>query len=264
MAMKGKWIPNLLKRSLDGSLTHSEAFEFALWRIGGKNSPLRIEGLLFKEVDRILWGIISNIFINREYTPRGFNIGPNDVIIDIGAHKGAFVGFASNRTKNLITAIEPDPQNFERLEGFIHDNKIENVELKRVAIDAVSGETTLYQAQSSSRHTIMGADQLSGDRLVKTIKVKAITLSDLLSPFETVDFLKMDCEGPEVNILSIVDEETLRKVKRLVAEIHWIGRKSSLEVLKERLAQIYNNIVFVKTSTDLGLIYASFDKEDSD
>jgi FkbM family methyltransferase len=261
--MKGEWIPNLFKRVVDRSLPFSEAFEFILWRIGRKKSHLEIEGLSFQDVDRILWGLIANIFINREYSPCGFEIGPNDTVIDIGAHKGVFVGFASKRTSNLITAIEPDPENFKHLENFVRDNKIENVKLKKIAVDIKSGNTTLYLAQSSSRNTILGADQLSGDPLIESIRVKALSLSDLLSSFTTVDFLKMDCEGAEVDILTSAGDETIRKIKCLVAEVHWKGRDNLLEPLKERLARIYHNVIFVKTSANLGIIYASFEKENS-
>ena len=261
--MKGEWIPNLFIRVFDRSLTFSEASEFILWRIGRKKANLGIEGLSFQDVDRILWGLIANIFINREYSPRGFEIGPNDTIIDIGAHKGVFVGFAAKRTGNLITAIEPDPENFRHLENFVRDNKIENVKLKKIAVDIKSGITTLYQSQSSSRNTILGADQLSGVPLTESISVEALSLSDLLAPFTTVDYLKMDCEGAEVDILTNAGDETIRKIKRLVAEVHWIGRDNLLEPLKERLARIYHTVIFVKTSANLGIIYASFDKENS-
>jgi len=255
--MKGMWIPSLLARVLDGSLTYAEMIGFILWRIRRTKPPLRIEGLLFKDVDRVMWGLILNIFIKREYTSRGFNIGPNDIVIDIGAHRGVFAGFASNRTRNAVVAIEPDPENSEQLERFILDNKIDNIELKKMAVDLNSGETTLYKAQSSSRHTITGIDQVSGKQLAETVRVKAIALSDLFSTFETIDFLKMDCEGAEIYILVNSEDETLRKVKCLVAEVHWIGRVNSPDLLRKRLERIYNNIVLVKTSSHMGLLYAS-------
>lgn len=258
--MKGSWIPNLIRRVNNQTLSYSEAFGFILWRFGIRKSALRIEGLLFNNVDRIHWGLISNIFINQEYTARGFEIQPNDVVIDIGAHKGTFVGFAANRTKNLIIAFEPDPQNFKYLEGFIHDNQIKNVEIKNFAVDTKSGETDLYLAQSSSRHTITGIDQLNGDPLFESIKVKTLTLSDIINSFDAVDFLKMDCEGAEIGILIDSEERTLRKIRHLIAEVHWMGNKDLLEALKERIARVYSTVIFEQTSENLGVIYASFDK----
>ncbi len=258
--MKGAWIPNLLHRVMDHSFTFIDALHVILWRFGRKSASLKVEGLSFKGVDRTLWGLIANIFINREYTPPGFQIKPNDVVVDIGAHKGVFSGFASKRTMNSITAVEPDPLNFQALQNFVRDNELKNIEVRNLAVDAKSGETTLYQASSSSRHTILGTDQLSGEELAGSIKVKALSLPDLLEPFETVDFLKMDCEGAEAGILANTGEETFRKIRRLVAEVHWITGRDGLKGVREQLAKYYGNVRVVKTSANLGILYASENK----
>jgi FkbM family methyltransferase len=255
--MKGGWIPYLFRRVADQSLTPSEALRFVAWRIVGKPSPLRIEGLLFPGMDRTLWGLISNIFVNREYTPSGFDIAPHDAILDIGAHWGVFVGFASRRTDNTITAIEPDPRNFEHLERFVADNGLRNVELRRVAVGVRTGEIALYEAKSSSRHSTTGKDQLTGETLRESARVQAISLDDLLAGLRAVDMLKMDCEGAEIPVLLAASPRTMRKIRRLVAEVHWIGRQESVERLLKRLADYYGNVKFVRTSRQLGLLYAS-------
>ena len=82
--IKGKWIANLIARVGDGSISFSEAVSFIGWRFGRKRRWLEIEGVSFENVDRITWGLISGILVNREYNPSGYEIGPDDVVVDMG------------------------------------------------------------------------------------------------------------------------------------------------------------------------------------
>lgn len=47
-------------------------------------------------------------------------------------------------------------------------------------------------------------------------------LADVLGEFDSVDFLKMDMEGSEIDAFSTCPVEVLKKVKRLGMEYHWL------------------------------------------
>ena len=56
----------------------------------------------------------------------------------------------------------------------------------------------------------------------RQIKVNAVTLADVLTEhaLDSVDLLKLDCEGAEYEILMSAPEETLAEVQRIVMEYH--------------------------------------------
>ena len=70
-------------------------------------------------------------------------------------------------------------------------------------------------------------------------EVRGISLEELLGAVETVDLLKIDCEGGEYLILQTTPDAVLGRVQNLVFEIHEIdGFASQLAAAKQRLANL--------------------------
>ena len=254
--IKGKWILNLIARVGDGSISFSEAVSFIGWRFGRKRRWLEIEGVSFENVDRITWGLISGILVNREYNPSGYEIGPDDVVVDIGAHRGVFLTYAANRTQSQILAIEPDPENYQSLQKHVEMNRFSNTRLLNAAVAETSGEAYLYRGSASSRHTLVGIDQWSGESLEDATVVGSVTLDDVLAPFPVVHLLKIDCEGAEYSIFNSVSDETISKVQKLVIELHGLDEDGVSDSIEERLALSFADISILKTSPNLGVLYA--------
>lgn len=254
--MKGKWLAGVVRRVLDESISIEEALAFGWWRLHQKTSTMRIEGLTFERMDSILWGLIAGIFIGREYTPRGFDIGLHDVVVDIGAHRGVFVGYAANRTDGPILAIEPDVDNFRLLKRFVAKNDLTNVDLKCIAVSDKRGESWLHRSGGSSRHTLLGIDQKTGEELHDRVIVKTVPLHEILDPYPFVHFVKMDCEGAEYKILMSARDEDLDKIQHLVMEVHGLASEEAVDPLMERLKSIFGRVSLKRTSKTLGIIYA--------
>jgi FkbM family methyltransferase len=254
--IKGKWIVNLIARIVDGSISYKEALSFIGWRFGRRKRWLEIEGISFENIDRVTWGLISGILVNREYNPSGYEIGPDDSVVDIGAHRGVFLTYAAKRTQSQILAIEPDPENYRRLQSIIEKNGFRNTKLMNVAVAAKSGDAYLYRASASSRHTLVGIDQWSGESLEDSIVVTTVTLDDVLASFPVVHYLKMDCEGAEYSILNSASDETISKIQRLVVELHGLDEAGVSDSIEERLELTFADISIIKTSPKLGLLYA--------
>ena len=66
--------------------------------------------------------IVNAVFFRRRYSPPGFDIGPQDVVLDVGANIGVFSIFAASRTAGRVVAIEPCPINIEYLRRNIKAN----------------------------------------------------------------------------------------------------------------------------------------------
>ena len=161
-------------------------------RVG--NLKVRVRRLTSDEI------FVVNIIERLEYTHDGFDIGPGETVIDVGGNIGTFALLAAQRAARVIT-VEPNGDNFARLQGNLARNGASNVTALRAAVAQTSGTVTLQCAAEGGYHTI-SAGILDGAALsVET--VPAITLPQIFETYqvERCDFLKLDCEGAEYEIL---------------------------------------------------------------
>jgi len=163
-------------------------------------------------------GIILEVFFEKTYAPKGFEIKEGDVVIDIGAHIGVFSLFASLYTKNKIFSFEPLPENFKLLNENIKLNKKNNIKTFNLA---VCGD-------EKSRYIFYDESNTGGHSLFKKgsrkIKIKCIKLENIFKKLkiERCNFLKIDCEGCEYEILTKADKEVFKKIDKIVMETHGI------------------------------------------
>ncbi len=71
---------------------------------------------------------IWEIFIMKNYSPKGMEIGDEDIIIDIGANIGAFSIYASRRAKHgKVYSYEPFKNHYKRFLDNIKLNNLKNI-----------------------------------------------------------------------------------------------------------------------------------------
>ena len=137
--------------------------------------------------------------------------------MDIGGHIGAFAVSAALRAANgKIYAFEPFAGNYAFLKKNIELNNLKNVIPLNIAVASDSKGRTLFLAKmNSSAHSLT---KKSGN----FVKVPSISLEQFFRErnIEKCDFLKMDCEGAEYDILLSTGGETLRKIKQINMEYH--------------------------------------------
>src|SRR5947209_4451038 len=79
-------------------------------------------GLQIQASQEFKWWM-HQIFYKNVYTPTPqLQIGPNDIVMDVGAYCGVFTIFAASLTKNTIYSFEPSPDNFRLLEKNVARN----------------------------------------------------------------------------------------------------------------------------------------------
>lgn len=208
---------------------------FYLSRFFKKNGILRLrKGYVFKirpqQNDR---STITDQFVFKTYLRgKSFELYPRDVVVDIGANVGAFTIYAAKECcEGKIVAVEPIAENFEVLCENIQLNNLRNVTVKQAALDSTSGTRKFFVNKSTTSSFFWGTPN-GTSRSVLTV-----TLRQLLDEagIEKVDFLKMDCEGAEFDILMNLDEEMLSKIKRVALEFHDLSREKSGKELKPYL-----------------------------
>lgn len=256
---KGKWLFNLTLLALKGKITLTEALTWGIGRIKHKPLSLSLCGISFEQVDRTFWGIVTDVFLNQVYTPSGFEINHNDIVMDIGAHRGAFTAYAAIKGAGKIVAYEPNPDNFVYLEKLIIKNSFKNVIINQYGIGAKTGRVLLYLSPINSRHSIIIPPEETHKENNKdsAITINVLSLTDCINNFDQIDFLKMDCEDAEREILLNTSNGVISKVKKMSVEIHKPADSNEIKLLINHLKNTYHYIKIVQSrKSQYGYIYA--------
>ena len=165
--------------------------------------------------------IIKETCLDRDYETHGTPLQNHWTIVDIGAGLGDFTIYAAHQHPNSrVLGLEPFPESFELLKGNLALNQIEHVTAVPIAIGKENGTTQLATTGAAVQHTTSLEDVAPED--AHFIPVKTMTLATLFEEYAITqcDFLKMDCEGGEYDILLHADDETVRKIKHIAMEYH--------------------------------------------
>jgi FkbM family methyltransferase len=166
-------------------------------------------------------GILKAIFENREYADY-FPFYQKVTIVDIGAHFGYFSIFAENNTDigSTIIAIEPNQSNFRHLGENIADCKKGNIRCFNYAVGGRRGITKLYEGESANHSIIDNYPLLKPKRSFEEVECKTLEELIIENNLERIDFLKMDCEGAEYEILEGTIQSVFDKITTISMEFH--------------------------------------------
>jgi len=141
------------------------------------------------------------------------------VIVDAGANVGLFACWAAIRNPRArIYAIEPSPDNIGRLVEHLRMNGLEDrVQLFESALSASERTVWLADNPNGSQMRHVTSKPTDGGRTVP-----ALPLAEVLArvPEERIDFLKVDIEGSEYEVLMAADADQLARVRRISLEYH--------------------------------------------
>jgi FkbM family methyltransferase len=132
-------------------------------------------------------------------------------IIDCGANIGmSVIFFKTEHPGAIVTAFEPDPALFVALQKNVSAFGFTDVTLHQKAVWTKAGPLTFLQEGGHSGRIAQAGDQ-------RVVTVDAARLHDLL--VEPVDFLKVDVEGVELELLADC-RDRLTNVDKLFVEYH--------------------------------------------
>jgi FkbM family methyltransferase len=154
----------------------------------------------------------------------------NPTILDCGANIGLATRYWLERFPEAkIHAFEPDPRLFEILKRNVKEVSTENVTLHR---KAVWHRNTTLTFQSTGVETGAITD-VTAIEDANSIQVEAIDIAEFLD--ERIDFLKMDIEGAECQVIPALDGK-LDNVLAMYIEYH------SYDGQKQRLGDIISTL----------------------
>lgn len=179
--------------------------------------------------------IIKEMFFDKPYI-RHVNLSANPIIVDIGGYIGDFSIYAAKYLNaDRVIVYEPTAENFRILKQNIQSNAFED---RIIAVNkAVSNSAEIMlnvEIQESNEVHASGYWYPDAEHR----KIPSITLSDVLAEHQlnSVDLLKVDCEGGEYDIFPAVTDETFSSIRNIVFEYHRVdGFEGKLELVFNRL-----------------------------
>ncbi len=206
--------------------------------------------LLLTFPDKLRFYTLSNVFeaellyneimVVQEYTQPPITLGEASCVVDAGANIGLFTYYIKSRFPDAtVYAFEPMAETFAVLERNVALNALDGVHLFNFALgsgDCAERDFVYYpNMTANSTATPASKDhfqQVLSDwrdeeqaRHLVTAAARVLpvrTLSSVLAAEQigTVDLLKIDVEGDELEVLRGIAPEHQARIRQIAAEIH--------------------------------------------
>jgi len=181
-------------------------------------------------------------------------LGPDSLVLDIGANQGQFTRAIVRDFGCRVHAVEPNPYLCNGLQQLA----IPGVTVHVVALAGMRGPRPfLVMNNSEASHFPNASASNEG-----SVQVQAVTLEDLISQMPapaSIDLVKMDIEGAELDVLEHVRAGSLERVRQLTIEFHQFVYPESrvrVEAIKKRFADLGFWVVdFSRTNYDVLFVH---------
>lgn len=173
------------------------------------NSPFKIGRYLYSNSSEM----IENRLIAK-YSDEKVRVEEGDIVIDIGANVGEFTNAISGIASKVI-AIEPDPTAYGCLQRNTENKS--NVKILQIAIGEKDTQTTFYISSAHSDSSLVKPI----NHVEQMVEVEVCTLLSImrLCEIEQIDFLKLEAEGYEPEILEgAIKDGSLSKVHKIAID----------------------------------------------
>ena len=211
---------------------------------------LRDGSIITASPENALWAHFSDIWYHLSYT-RHCEIPRDALVVDIGANVGVFSLFAARHAR-LVYALEPASSNFFRLVSSV--SHVKNVVPLNLACGAQDGRGVLDLSINPVSFSLLTSGSPG-----KQESVEVVTLGTLFERFNITgcDFLKLDCEGSEFDIILDSDLSLWRRVSRIVMEYHdHLSERFSHRDLLQKLDKVGFHTIAYNANGTYGMIAA--------
>lgn len=204
-----------------------------------------------------LWFQVAEIAGEQTYLRHGIELGPDDVVLDIGANVGvAAAYFATQCGVKLVHSFEPVAPVFEMLQETVRQLPACVIHEQGMASEPGTVPITYYpQAAAMSglhadpardralvRTALLNAgltaeeaeERLAGMWELETLSCELTTVSAFLAAeqLDRVDLLKIDVERSELDVLAGIEGRDWPKIRQVAVEVHdELGRCAAIETM---------------------------------
>ena len=185
-----------------------------------------------------VWSV-KETFFDQFYTRYSLPVQDGWTVVDVGAGIGDFSIFAAQANPSgMVYAFEPFPDSYALLIQNLAENQVENVHAFQKAIWSKGGELEL-DLSSGEPLQFTSQDKLATEKPADVINIEALPLEQVISAenLESIDLLKMDCEGAEYEILFGAQPQTLAQIERIILEYHDLDQNRNHSALAAYLEE---------------------------
>jgi FkbM family methyltransferase len=201
-----------------------------------------------------LFPIVCEIFYDKVYERDFVKVNQGDVVVDIGANYGVFSLYAQQFNPSKVFAMEPIKSTFKCMSDNLKEYGVTCVNkaigdedgFESFAITDVNGNNFSLRHSDGYHPSVMNDAEI----------VETTTFNTFVNDYDIdrIDFLKVDCEGGELDLFETIDTNFLKSsIKKIAMEYH-------SSKIKERVIEILTSNGFVIEDsvgmTEIGLIYA--------
>ena len=164
--------------------------------------------------------ILNEIYLEAVYDVAGVDFADCRSVLDLGADVGVFALYVASKAPNsTVYCFEPGSDNFTLLKRNLSQNRI-LANSYRVAVSGQCGTGYLSVRRTSFTHAL--GDAAEGAEAVECVDMAHVFQ---LTGVERFDFVKMDVEGAEADILNGCTDEDLGRIGALSVEGHHSAAK---------------------------------------
>jgi FkbM family methyltransferase len=201
-----------------------------------------------------LFPIVCEIFYDKIYERDFVKVSIDDVIVDIGANYGVFSLYSQMFKPKKVYSVEPVKSTFENMEKNLDGYDV--ICINKAISNNNGFETFALTNVNGNNFSLKNIDGYHPSEVVNEELVETITIDQLISDYNIpyIDFLKVDCEGGELDLFQTINKNYLKNnVNKIALEYHSPSiRGTVIEIL------INNGFVIedIIGSDEIGLIYA--------
>jgi FkbM family methyltransferase len=194
----------------------------------------------------------THVWLIEEYSGKNFSFNNSDTIIDVGSHIGLFALFASQFCKQgKIICYEPIKENYQMLLSNLELNHLSNVVCYNKAVSKSNSKIRIYLNSDESGHSMFEPQE-------NFVDIDSISLQQIMDDhnLDSIDFLKLDCEGAEYEIIENFPKSRFPQIKKMIIEYHLADKKPQLlknllNILKSNSFEVSKKSLF----SDIGFLY---------
>jgi FkbM family methyltransferase len=161
-------------------------------------------------------------------------VSKSNLIFDIGAHIGSItIIFRENvGQEGEIHAFEPNPESYEMMLDTVKQNEFTNIEMHHCAVSDSEGKVKISKNAGNTGKSSIKRD---AEEVTEVDSIPAVKIFNQVEG--TVDWLKIDIEGAELEVLQNLDHnDKLSQVSNIILELHpELLEESELKIIYEIL-----------------------------
>lgn len=218
-----------------------------LYKWGYRDQPVLVDKIEITYRDNTTdVKVIKEVLIDNVYQKRriGFLIDKNDIWLDLGANIGTFSLFVLSMGGKTI-AVEPELENLQLLKNNLQQFSKSNYKILPIGVGLNNGKSKLYLCQgdyNKYRHSMIpkrGRD---------FVEISINSLPTILNNYPSINAIKMDIEGIEIELLEHIPLKYFENINKLVFEYSFDIDRSIprfLEIIN-RLKTVFSVVYYTK------------------